>query len=103
MKYNLTVVDRVILLNVLPKEGNMITLLSLRDLKAELVFSEEENDKLGVKMEDGNLMWNKDAEQEKAVEINGTMTKIIVEALLDMDKQGKLNEAMIDTCQKFIG
>lgn len=103
MKYNLTVVDRVILLNVLPKEGNMITLLSLRDLKAELVFSEAENEALGVKMEDGNLMWNKDAEQEKAVEINGTMTKIIVEALLDMDKQGKLNEAMIDTCQKFIG
>jgi len=103
MKYNLTVVDRVILLNVLPKEGNMITLLSLRDLKAELVFSEAENESLGVKMEDGNLMWNKDAEQEKAVEINGTMTKIIVEALLDMDKQGKLNEAMIDTCQKFIG
>ena len=81
----------------------MITLLSLRDLKAELVFSEAENEALGVKMEDGNLMWNKDAEQEKAVEINGTMTKIIVEALLDMDKQGKLNEAMIDTCQKFIG
>ena len=103
MKYNLTVVDRVILLNVLPKEGNMITLLSLRDLKAELVFSEAENEALGVKMEDGNIMWNKDAEQEKAVEINGTMTKIIVEALLDMDKQGKLNEAMIDTCQKFIG
>ena len=103
MKYNLTVVDRVILLNVLPKEGNMITLLSLRDLKAELVFSEAENEALGVRMEDGNLIWNKDAEQEKAVEINGTMTKIIVEALLDMDKQGKLNEAMIDTCQKFIG
>ena len=103
MKYNLTVVDRVILLNVLPKEGNMITLLSLRDLKAELVFSEAENEALGVRMEDGNLMWNKDAEQEKAVEINGTMTKIIVEALLDMDKKGKLNEAMIDTCQKFIG
>ena len=102
MTYSLTVIDRVILLNILPKEGNMVTLLALRSVKEALVFSEAENLALEVKMEDGNLFWNKDAEQSKDIEINGTMLSMIVDALKKMDAEGKLSETMIDTYQKFI-
>jgi len=101
-KLTLSVVDRVILLNVLPKEGNMVTLLALRQLKEDLVFSEAESAKLDVKMEDGNLFWNKEEEQGKIIEMGSSMRQLVVDAFTKMDQEKTLNEAMIDTYQKFI-
>ena len=100
--YTLSVIDRVILLNILPKEGNMITLLALKGLKESLVFSEFENKALDVRMEGENLFWNKGAEQVKDVEIGGALLAIIVDTFTKMDAEGKLNETMIDVYQQFV-
>jgi len=80
----------------------MVTLLALRQLKESVVFSEFENSKLDVKIEDGNLFWNKEKEENKDVEISDTMLTVIQNTLKKMDAEGKLTEQMVDTYQKFI-
>ena len=100
--FTLSVLDRVVILSILPAEGNMVTLLALRQLKESVVFSEFENSKLDVKIEDGNLFWNKEKEENKDVEVSDTMLTVIQNALKKMDAEGKLTEQMIDTYQKFI-
>ena len=80
----------------------MVTLLALRQLKESVVFSEFENSKLDVKIEDGNLFWNKEKEENKDVEVSDTMLTVIQNTLKKMDAEGKLTEQMVDTYQKFI-
>ncbi len=80
----------------------MVTLLALRQLKESVVFSEFENSKLDVKIENGNLFWNKEKEENKDVEVCDTMLTVIQNALKKMDAEGKLTEQMVDTYQKFI-
>jgi len=80
----------------------MVTLLALRQLKESLVFSEFENSKLDVKIENGNLFWNKEKEENKDVEISASMRGLIETALKKMDAERKLTEQMVDTYQKFI-
>ena len=54
----LSVVDRVCLLGVLPKEGDFATLKLVRKLRESLSFSEEENKLLNFKVEDGKMSWD---------------------------------------------
>lgn len=99
---NLSVMDRILLLNILPKEGNMQTLILLRELKEELVFSEDENRDLNVRMEGEMLFWNKDAEIPKKVVFGDTMKQIISDSFKVLDSESKLNENMIDLFNQFV-
>jgi len=95
--------DRLILLNVLPKEGDITTLKIIRKLKDDLSFSEEEHTALQFKNEDGNIMWKEEADIKKEIEIGEKATDIIAEALKKLNKERKLTEAHIPVFEKFVG
>ena len=95
--------DRLILLNVLPKEGDITTLKIIRKLKDDLSFSEEEHTALQFKNEDGQIMWKEDADIKKEIEIGEKATDIIAEALKALNKARKLTEAHISIYERFTG
>lgn len=99
MKFN--VQDRVILLNILPSEGSYINLKLVRKLRESLSFSEKEHEELNLKAEGSRVTWEKDV--EKDVHIGDTMRELIIRALYQLDKAGKLTEAHIPVYEKFIG
>ena len=98
----LNVLQRLMLLNVLPKEGNFVTLKIVRDLKNELSFSEEEHKKYKFVESNGRVNWNPAAEQFKEVHIGEKATDIIVEALKKLDKEKKLREGHLTVYEKFV-
>ena len=95
--------DRLILLNVLPKEGDITTLKIIRKLKDDLSFSEEEHTALQFKNEDGQIMWKEEADIKKEIEIGEKATDIIAEALKALNKAKKLTEAHISIYERFTG
>ena len=95
--------DRLILLNIMPKEGDITTLKIIRKLKDDLSFSEEEHTALQFKNEDGNIMWKEEADIKKEIEIGEKATDIIAEALKKLNKERKLTEAHIPVFEKFVG
>lgn len=103
----LTVAERIIIGNILPSEGNFVTLRVIRDLRNNLSFSDEELAKLSFKG-DGNskIFWDSVAEQEmgpKEVEIGQAALGIIRDALLKLDREGRLTEQMLDVYERFLG
>jgi len=54
----LSVLERIMLLQVLPAEGSYSNLKLLREAKESLSFNEEENKALNVKQEDGQIRWD---------------------------------------------
>jgi hypothetical protein len=97
----LSVLDRLVLLSSLPKEGSLATIKILHDLKMTAGFSEVENKKLNFRnAPNGDLLWD-DKVPEKDVPIGELGIKIIKESLAALDKAGKLTENFLPLIEKI--
>lgn len=100
-----TVKERMVLLYILPKEGDYKTLKILRVLREELSFSEEENKKLNFRQEDNRILWSEEGEKgigAKNIAVGETAKNIIVEKFNELDKNKKLNEDNLPLYEKFM-
>jgi hypothetical protein len=104
----LSVMDRMTLLSVLPKEGDFTTLKIIRKLRETLSFTEEEHKKYNFVNSEGGITWSlkdeqgKDIPQDKDITIGEKATDIIVTAFKKLDREHKLNEAQLPCYEKFI-
>jgi len=101
MKLNL--LERIVLLNILPQESNFITLKIVNDLKNSLSFTEEEYKYYNVKQEGDRINWDLTGNEEKEISIGEKATDIIVDQLKKLDEQKKLTMDMYSIYSKFIG
>lgn len=99
----LNVKDRILLLNVLPKEGNFVTLKITRKLEESLSFAEEEVKKYQFVTKENRVTWDLNAEQESDIEIGEKATDIIVDALKKLNEGNKLTNEYLDVYEKFVG
>ena len=101
----LTVLERVIILGLLPQEANFLMLKLIRSVKEDLSFSDNEHKKLKFQVtKEGMTVWDKEADTKvlKKVEIGEIVTAEIVKALVKMNKEDKLKEEHITLYEKFI-
>lgn len=98
----LSVYDRLILLNILPKEGDITTLKLIRTLREELSFSEQEHAKLQFRNENNQMFWQKEGETTKDVHIGEKATDVIVATLKRLNAERRLQEAHIDLYDRFV-
>ena len=99
----LNVPERLMLLQVVPKEGNFLTLKVVRDLTSTLAMNDEEFKDFGITQDGDQITWNLKGLQEKEVEIGEKATDIIVDALKKLDQDKKLEQRHLSLYEKFIG
>lgn len=97
---NLSVLERLVLLSILPKEGDYATLRILQNLRMSLAFTEEETKEWGITTENNQTKWKMNEETE--IPIGEKATDIIVGAFKKMNKDKKLPEQALGTYEKFI-
>lgn len=101
----LTVSERVLLLNILPGEGDVLSLRIIRKLREALSFSEEEHAALNLKHDGGFIHWNAKAAADAApknVELGPKAQELIADALKQMSAQKKLREEHLGLWEKFV-
>ena len=96
----LTVMERLVLLQILPKEGNLLQLKIVRQLREELSFSEQEHATLNFQEGDGLINWDQNKAGPKEVELGTKALEMIHKALAELDKAGKLRAEYLDLCEK---
>ena len=99
---NLSVLNRILILSVLPKEGDLLTIKMLKNLKDKLNFSENEVKEFELRfVEGGNFIWN----STKAIDIEYELTdgemKLISDGLKEVAKSKKLTEQHLELCEMF--
>jgi len=100
----LGVFDRLILLNILPKEGDFTTLKIVRKMREDLSFSEEEHKALDFQFkEDGRVEWKQDADKPRDINFGEKATDIIVEVLKKLNDEKKLTDQHYSLYERFIG
>ena len=97
----LDVRERLILISVIPQEGNFVTLKVIRGLQGALSFSEAEHKLYNFVESDGTVTWDDKTEQVKEVEIGEKATDIIVEALKKLDESKQLKLEHYSLYEKF--
>lgn len=98
----LGVFDRLILLNILPKEGDFTTLKIVRKLREDLSFTEAEHKALQFQQNEGTIKWQTEADIPKEIQIGEKATDIIVEVLKKLDKDKKLTDQHVSVYEKFV-
>jgi hypothetical protein len=126
----LTIKDRIQLLGILPKEGNIDTIKALRKFKESLSLSEEEKtaivwrleyhcpkcnvlEFLSAPVQCGNCnvwmdatgagQWDSTKDPNKDVFIQPTIMTIVVSTLSKMNEKGKLTDELESLYDKFCG
>lgn len=99
-----TVAERLILLSILPRKGNITTLKIVQKLGQDLSFSEEEHKlcKFVQNKESGAISWDNDKETVKNVPIGAVAKQIIADAFKRLNKKEELIPAHIPLYEKFV-
>ena len=101
-KVVLKVAERVILMGLLPKEGDYLTYKIVHQLKDNVGFSEEDIKTFNIRQENDMLLWDKDKEDVKEVEFGEKAMEIVREALEKLNAEKKINEKNITLYEKFM-
>lgn len=97
----LSVGERLVLLSVLPQEGDFTTLKIIRNLKDDLSFTEEEHKLYQFQFEGEQVIWENNGDKE--INFGEKATDIIVNAFKKLDQQKKLRMEHIELYEKFVG
>ena len=102
MKHELSVKDRLVLLNILPEQSSLATLRIVRELREELSFSEDEHKATQMRnLDDGRLMWEEGMVPDKGIEIGPKAANVIRDALAKLDEGDELTMDHLDLCDEF--
>jgi hypothetical protein len=102
MKVSLSVLERLLVLNLLPTESNVVTLLTVRKAKELVGFTDEEQKKLEFKTENDRVTW-KAVGDIKEFEIGERACHLVADALNELNKNKKLTENHLSLYEKFVG
>lgn len=103
MKVKLNVGERMIVLGVLPKEGNFVTIRMIRTLISKLGLSAEEIKDYEVVEDNGTVRWNPKKAGESEFEFADAELAMIKKSLMKLDEGNKLTQEMIPVYEKFVG
>lgn len=100
----LTVPERLVLLELLPKEENYAGMREISRTRAHLSISGEEAKEIEYRMEGNMLRWNaeKAAQHLKDVPMGEWMTDTLREILREMNKNHKISEREMTIYEKFV-
>jgi len=94
--------DRIVLLNILPAEGDITTLRIIRKLKEDLGFTEKELKDNEINSAEGKITW-KPSGYEKEITIGEKATDVIKDELTKLSKEKKLQEMHLNVYDLFVG
>lgn len=97
----LNIAERLILLSILPQQGDFITLRIIRDLQSILSFTEEELKDFKLEKLNDGFKWDKEAEKEKEIAVGEKVFEIIKETLVKLNDEKKLTMQHFSLCEKF--
>lgn len=100
--FELNAKNRIILLNVLPAQGDITTLRLVLELRKSLSFTEQEHKDLGIKSTGTATTWDLTNDVAKSFPIGPVMLKLIQRELKKLDDGKTLGIEQVDIYNLFM-
>ena len=99
----LSIIERILLLNLIPHEGNMVELMMFKDIEEKLDISSKEAEKIGLKSIEKWWVIRDDKKAEsKSVEFSSSEKEFLKWVLTKLDTEKKLTEQHITIYNMFV-
>lgn len=95
-----TVLERLVAIDLLPREGNYTDLKLIRQARENLSFTNEENEALNFREVDRRTMWDEGV-PAKEIDLGSVVTKKLRSILETLNNEGKLKEEQMSLFEKF--
>lgn len=102
MKVKLNVLERVLLMNMLPQKGNLVTCRAVNNTAKIIMLTPEEELKFELKKEGGMTTWNEAGKKEVEFDIPPSSIKVVRDILLKLDENEDLPANSVTLCEKFL-
>ena len=107
MEIKLNVYERLLAMQLLPQEGNYITLKLIRDLSSKLGLSADEMKEYDIKqLQDkegkSQVSWNAKGNEGKDIDFKEKEVDLIKDVLAGFDKDKKLEQKYFTLYEKFV-
>ena len=93
--------DRLAVLSILPREGDLATVRIVHDLRQALSFTEEEHAAFEIRNEGEGVAWAADKDVLKDITIGPKAYVLIAETLERMNTESTLTEDHLGAWEKF--
>ena len=103
----LSISERYVLLDILPKEGSFVTLKQVKAIRDALAFTDDEVDKFELKETNlpggqTTIRWNVAKEEAVEIPISEKGKKLAFDALTALDLAGKLTSREYSLYELFV-
>lgn len=100
---NLTVKERLVLLNILPGQETYANMLIVRELIGELGWGESDRKDLGLQEDgEGNVTWDDGKETVKAVAIGPLAYELIKKGFKKLDSERAITAELLPFYKRFV-
>ncbi len=98
----LNILERLMLVSILPQQGDIVSLKLVQDLKMSLAFTEEEIVEYKIVNDDNQVTWDPEAEYVKDVQIGPKAMSLIVSELEQRNEDKTLSVDFISLYDKIM-
>lgn len=102
---NLTVKDRIVMSQLYPKQGNLISQVLVRDINKKIMLEQDEIKDIDFQVrEDGrSYIWNEKKAKDKDVDFTEAEIDLLKKEVENLDKDNKITQDVLDVCLKIKG
>jgi len=98
----LSVLERLLIQNLLPEKGSFTNLKLVRVAREVLSFDDAENKVLEFKQDGEQLLWAPDVIGDREIELGEIITEMIKKELKSLDEKEELTPQQFTLYEKFI-
>jgi hypothetical protein len=98
----LSIKQRLILINLLPKKGDFVLLTVKQDLYDKIKISQEDIKLAEIKSTEKGLSWNTEKDFEIEIEISELEHEMVKTILKKLDEEKELTDDTVDLYKLFI-
>ncbi len=99
-----SILERLLLRGLLPQQGSILALKTIRKLDEDLLFSAEEIKEFNLQEPEGSqrIVWDPEKAAVKEIEISDVARQVIVKTLKHLDEQEQLTAQHLSLWERFV-
>ena len=98
---NLSVKDRILLIAFLPKEGDLLTQILVKDVRNKTELTQKELLDCDFKVVDSGYVWDDKKAKNKVVDFTGKELELLKSGVERLDKENKITQDILELCLKI--
>jgi hypothetical protein len=99
----LSMMERLMILDLLPPEGSYVTLKVTRQTIDKVGFTDQEIKAWNIRQEDNLVKWDTEKSHDTEIDIGEKAKELIAEQLKKMSEDKKLTQQHFSLYEKFVG